>query len=955
MVGESSLYKTLEVLQPHDHSCLIYESQKERRDAVIPFIKIGLKRGEKCIYIVDARTVRWVKNALKKEGVDIKAVEQAGQLVILHESETYTQEEPFDPDRMITFLIEETKKAVKEGYAALRVTSEMTWMLEGHPGSERIIEYEAKLNRDLFLKYPCLAICQYDRRKFDPEIMKGAMLTHPLVIRGGAVHHNFYYIPTEDFLTMNHAETEVQQWLNNVERETNNLVELQRCEERFKSLFQNNPIPIFIWQRKGSDFVFIDYNLAADLMTKGSARNFIGRRAKTLYGKRKFILQDMERCFAGETVIRREVISRHFAPGRYLSVTYAFITSDLVAVQIEDLTEKKISGEEAIRRSITEERPLESEASYRSLIESSLDAVLLTVPDGSILAANDAACRMFGYSEEELRRIGRNGIVDRTDPRLVVALKERARIGKGITELTFIRRDGTKFPGEVLSSIFRIEDGRLRTSMVIRDITKRKRAEKEIEDSERRFRELFDNMSSGVAVYIPQNNGEDFIFADMNKAGERIDRVRRDEVIGRSVLEAFPSIREMGLFDVLRKVWKTGRPQHHPVSFYKDNRLTGWFENYVYKLPTGEVIAVYDDMTERRMMEEALSASEEKYRNLVENISDAVYEIDHQGTVKYVSPIIRDILGYDPADIIGKSFIEFVHEEDRDRLVERFSELQYGVEYPTEYRYISKSGDARWVRTRTRPVIKDSRFIGAHGTLIDITDQKKAEEKIKHSLDQMAALAARLQSVREEERTDIARTIHDEMGQALTAIRMDVSLIMRRITKKKDITQDDILSRLQLVCDLTDSTVKEMRAIVTRLRPGILDDLGLAAAVEWQAQDFTKRTGIQCNFVSLDVEVILDNKRATALFRIFQESLTNVLRHAGASRIDITLHTIGNMIVLEVTDNGRGITKDEIDGKQSFGLLGIRERVLSFKGEVEITGRQGRGTTVKVTMPLSEA
>ncbi|MCX5799028.1 MAG: MEDS domain-containing protein, partial [Proteobacteria bacterium] len=136
-------------------------------------MRIGIERGEKCIYVVDAHTAKEVQQYLKQEGIDVTKAEKSGQLTILHESEAYTKEGSFDPDRMIQFLISETRKAISEGYPALRVTGEMTWMLKGLPGSEKIIEYEAKLNRDLFPKYPCLAICQYDRRKFDPEIIKG--------------------------------------------------------------------------------------------------------------------------------------------------------------------------------------------------------------------------------------------------------------------------------------------------------------------------------------------------------------------------------------------------------------------------------------------------------------------------------------------------------------------------------------------------------------------------------------------------------------------------------------------------------------------------------------------------------------------------------------------------------------------------------------------------------------
>ncbi|OGP65628.1 MAG: hypothetical protein A2169_04005 [Deltaproteobacteria bacterium RBG_13_47_9] len=219
MRGRPSLLKALRGLKPHDHICLIYETSKDWKDAVIPFLKIGLERGEKCLYVVDSHTANQIHHFLKKEGIDVESVRQSGQFIILHESEAYTRDGSFDPDRMIALLIFETKKALSEGYPALRITGEMTWVLKGHPGSEKLIEYEAKLNSDLFPKHPCVAICQYDRRRFDPEIIKGVILTHPIVIYGKQLYENIYYIPPEEVLSDQYAERQVEHWLNTLERE----------------------------------------------------------------------------------------------------------------------------------------------------------------------------------------------------------------------------------------------------------------------------------------------------------------------------------------------------------------------------------------------------------------------------------------------------------------------------------------------------------------------------------------------------------------------------------------------------------------------------------------------------------------------------------------------------------------------------------------------------------------
>ncbi|MBE0477866.1 diguanylate cyclase [Candidatus Aerophobetes bacterium] len=213
-------------LEARDHLCFIYESAKEWRSAIIPFLKIGLKKGEKCIYIVDTHTADELRTYLCQENVDVNKFEASGQLLILHQKDSYTKGGSFDPGRMVSLLIDETKKAIKSGYSALRITGEMSWAIHGNPGSEKLIEYEVKLNKDFFPKYPCLVICQYDKRKFPPEIMKAVIMTHPLLVLDGRIYSNFYYISPEKFLSKERAKYELEHWLNNIKQEAERDVQL---------------------------------------------------------------------------------------------------------------------------------------------------------------------------------------------------------------------------------------------------------------------------------------------------------------------------------------------------------------------------------------------------------------------------------------------------------------------------------------------------------------------------------------------------------------------------------------------------------------------------------------------------------------------------------------------------------------------------------------------------------
>ena len=227
-------------------------------------------------------------------------------------------------------------------------------------------------------------------------------------------------------------------------------------------------------------------------------------------------------------------------------------------------------------------------------------------------------------------------------------------------------------------------------------------------------------------------------------------------------------------------------------------------------------------------------------------------------------------------------------------------------------------------------------------------ERKKAQEKLRKSHEQLRALSVYLQYVREDERIRISRQVHDELGQALTGLKMDLYWMSTRLPKNAKAVQE----KIRLMSNSIDETIQTVRRISTELRPGILDDLGLVAALEWQAHEFQHRTGIQCRVTSDLQEAILDEDLNTAFFRIFQETLTNIIRHANASRVDVHLQRESGNLVLQVRDNGRGISEAEISNTQSIGLLGMRERAALLGGEVTFQGIPDKGTIVRVAIPL---
>ena len=240
-------------------------------------------------------------------------------------------------------------------------------------------------------------------------------------------------------------------------------------------------------------------------------------------------------------------------------------------------------------------------------------------------------------------------------------------------------------------------------------------------------------------------------------------------------------------------------------------------------------------------------------------------------------------------------------------------------------------------------------LIGLKGTGQDITEMIKAEEKLQSSYKQIKQLATHLQDIREQERTSIAREIHDELGQQLTGLKMYISWLNKKVAP----AENDIREKFAAAIQLIEDTIKSVRKISMDLRPSMLDDLGLMAALEWQSNEFEKRSGISTEFINQTGNKEIPARLKTGLFRIYQESLTNVARHAEAKKIVSSLKFENGSLVLTITDDGKGFAFKNIESKRTLGLFGMKERALEMGGHYEITSDPGKGTTVSVTVPVS--
>jgi PAS domain S-box-containing protein len=360
-------------------------------------------------------------------------------------------------------------------------------------------------------------------------------------------------------------------------------------------------------------------------------------------------------------------------------------------------------------------------------------------------------------------------------------------------------------------------------------------------------------------------------------------------------------------------------------------------------------------LAKEKRAESALAVKERRLRTIIDAEPECVKVLDARGRLLEINTAGLAMLeADDPAQVLGKPMLPFVAAEHQRAFRRAAARAFRGQTGRVEFRMTGLKGARRWMESHLAPLRdEEHRVVGVLGIARDCTERRRAEEELRHSREELRALAARLVSIREEERTRIAREIHDELGQALTALKMDVAWVQGLLRRDRArASRREAAERLAGMSAMVERTIGAVRKLARELRPSVLDDLGLAAAVEWESQQFQARTGIECSLKSALRARRLPREVSTAVFRIFQETLTNVARHSQARRVDVRLLKDGSDLLLEVRDDGRGLPEGAVRNPRSLGLVGMRERALLLGGEVSIEAARGRGTTVRVRVPV---
>jgi PAS domain S-box-containing protein len=478
------------------------------------------------------------------------------------------------------------------------------------------------------------------------------------------------------------------------------------------------------------------------------------------------------------------------------------------------------------------------------------------------------------------------------------------------------------------------------------------------EEDRRRFEDIVKTNEALLRLFIKHTPAAIAMFDTDMRYLQVSDRFLTDydiegrDIIGKSHYDVFPEIPTRWR-EAHRRILAGAVERCEEESYITGDGNTGWlqWESLPWRKVDGEIgglILFTQVITARKRAEEALRASEERFAKIfhLSPFRMGILRI-RDGVVLEVNDTWIRETEFSRDEVINQSIFKFFTSME-DSMVEKIRQLletPKPVVVDMEVRFKSKSG--REVIANTSAVMFDLDGEPCYLWVAnDMTERKHAEEALR-------ALSARIRSTREEEGTRIAREIHDELGGVLTGLKWDLEKIDNTLDSSTDCSHiSEIRERISGMTRLIETTISTVRRIASELRPGVLDDLGLVAAIEWQIEQFQSRSGLTCHWTNNASEIQLTRERATAVFRILQEILTNVLRHARATNLYVKLRHSKNHFELEVRDDGQGITESQLMNTQSLGLLGMKERALLVGGEVNITGKEGGGTTVVVRVPL---
>lgn len=616
-------------------------------------------------------------------------------------------------------------------------------------------------------------------------------------------------------------------------------------------------------------------------------------------------------------------------------------------------------------RKRAEEEIINSELRFRTLTVNAPVGIFQCDVEGRTIYVNESFLQTTGMASDDLMNLGWEKVVHSADRERVVNnwFKQQS---ESIEEFRVVRPGGELawITGKVVPLFNKNGDlaGYIGT---ISDITDRIKAEEKIKDSrmklaesEARLKAIIEQAPDAVYLCDPEEGR----IVESNPVATLQLGFTTAELYNRRVTDLDA---EFTSWEKLSAFWKSLKP-NQPVRLETNHRRKDGsvfpVEIKTSLIRIGDrnyIIGFVRDVTERKKAEQEILLAKERYEQIAVATNDALWEQDMITNSTWWNLKHYQYYGHNPElpPLDLKEWEHRIHPDQREGIIRDFDlaierKLSY---WEREYKFRISDGGYKYVNDRVFFYYRDGQLVKILGSMSDVTERKVSEERLRESeerhrlmSEQLRDLTGHLQNVREEERMHVAREIHDELGQQLTVLKMDVSWLHKRLNAEDEVVREKLQNLLKLI----DTTVKTVRKISSELRPSMLDDLGLVAALEWHSQEFQQKVGIQINFRSDWQDIKLPSKVSNGLFRIYQESLTNIARHAQASEVNVVLRDDRGNMELTISDNGKGFVTSTVENKKTLGILGMRERAKMLGGGFEIASTRGKGTSIRIVVPV---
>lgn len=625
-------------------------------------------------------------------------------------------------------------------------------------------------------------------------------------------------------------------------------------------------------------------------------------------------------------------------PIEVVTSSYEYKQETVKVTSVRDITLRK-KLEDSLRQS--------EEQFAIAFHASPMPIALSRLEDGYMYDVNESFAKLLGYTAKEI--VGRTsadlhcGFDPASRKRLLEHFEKEGFVRN--RECQLYRRDGTEIVARYSGELIDVGKEKCILSILL-DQTEQAHAQEAMKKSELRFRSLVENSHVGIFVV---NSTYQFVYAN-DELCKILGHDRR-EILGNDFRNFLDDESRLSVSEYNEGTQKGKRvPVHHEFTILRKNgekRRLEMSSSVVNDPGEGfQTIGQILDITDRKIAEEAVHESEERYRLLVENSIDLVAEINSDLRLQYTSPNSVSVTGYTRFELENKPVLELIHPDDLPSIKKNF----VGEKVSGSLRYCHRDGSWHWLEIAGQKFYTSSGEVRGVVFARDITNRKKEEDELQQSRTQLQRFSEHLENTLDEERKRISREIHDELGQLLTIMRFDLSWLKANGSSK----DDDFAGRLETIGTCLTQAIASVKRISKELRPPQLDELGIVGAIQLDVSQVESKVGLTTHLVIDPPEFYLNKQLSMALYRVFNEILTNVVRHAGAKDVAISLVKTSQDVVIEVKDDGRGIRKEELKGAMSLGLIGMRERVRQWGGNLEITGREGKGTSVTAHFPLQK-